>query len=97
MAKKKTGSLPQLRAVRSNYGASATTWDLVSVATGGLVANAYNYPQEIVRACNSHDSLVAAARAARDALSRVYGPELGPKGRDYGLIERLDKVITEAQ
>lgn len=68
------GPMPQIRAHRANYGASATTWNLVSVDTGGLIADAYNYHAQIVIACNAHDELVAALRGMCDAYGNCGSP-----------------------
>lgn len=67
----KRNTLPTLRATRVN--GTAAHHSLVSVETGGLVADAYHYSNEIVAACNSHGLMLAALRSIIEVNERVGG------------------------
>ena len=41
--------------------------------------------------------LLAALKAAQEALNRPMGPQMGPKGKDFGLRERLTDAIAKAE
>lgn len=51
----------------------------------------------IVRAVNFHEALLEIVKELRDAIQRGGDLQLGPKGRNANLEERVDRVIAQAE